>query len=277
MSYLLFDVGGTNLRLAYSPEERTITNIHKLPTPSTAQEGIEAIIQYASTLPKEASLSSASGCLPGPMDKDKTMVMNAPNIAGWNNYPLKQELAKKLGVPVWLENDAATAGLGEAMFGAGQDKKTVVYLTVSTGLGGTRIINGQIDSGSLGFEPGHHIIHENGLMCGCGARGHLEAYASGAGLKKQFGQEAHEIKDPTIWRQVAHYLAIGLNNVICFWSPDIIVLGGSLMKSLSIEVISEELVNLRPVFPHLPPIVKAKLDDDSGLYGTLAYIRSLPS
>ncbi|MBI3255859.1 MAG: ROK family protein [Candidatus Andersenbacteria bacterium] len=275
MSYLLFDIGGTNLRLAYSPDGHTLTKVERLATPATAQEGVRNILEYAQAVSRQVPLTSAAGCLPGPMDKDKTMVINAPNIPGWNNYPLRQELAGKLDTPVWLENDAAAAGLGEAMFGPGQDKKIVVYLTVSTGLGGTRIVGGKIDSNSLGFEPGHHIIHEDGLMCRCGTRGHLEAYASGSGLKKHFGKPAHEISDPAIWGQVAHYLAIGLNNVICFWSPDIIILGGSLIKSLSIEAISEELVGLKPVFPILPPIEKAKLGDESGLYGALAYLRSL--
>lgn len=276
MSYLLFDIGGTNLRLAHSPDGKTLTNIQRYSTPKTAAEGVTQIIQYTQNLSLATPLHVAVGCLPGPMDKDKTMVINAPNISGWNNYPIKQELSRQLKASVVIENDAALAGVGEAISGAGQDHDIVVYLTVSTGLGGTRIVKGQIDTSSLGFEPGHHIIHPDGLLCGCGAKGHLEAYASGSGLAKQFGKPAHEIRDPAIWQQVAHHLAIGLNNTICFWSPDIIVLGGSLMNSLSVDLLSTELKNLKPVFPHLPSIVKATLGDDSGLYGALAYATATP-
>ena len=270
--YLLFDIGGTNLRLANSPDGKTVTQIHYEATPKNPSEAIRSIIAYSHKNGKK--LSGVAGGIPGPMDAGKTMIMNAPNLPGWVKYPLRDTLAEKLGTQVLLENDAALAGLGEAVFGAGQGKKIVAYLTISTGIGGTRIVNSQIDSSSLGFEPGHHTIHPDGFLCGCGSKGHLEAYASGTGLKKQFGQPAHEIKDPAIWKQVCGHLAVGLNNVLCFWSPDIIVLGGSLMKSLSIDILTEELKNLKPVFPNIPPLAKANLGNDSGLYGALAYATS---
>lgn len=274
MSYIVFDVGGTNLRLAFSPDGKTLSDIISNPTPTQPAAAVEMMAQFAQNHTSDHNIQAIAGGIPGPMDKEKTMILNAPNLPEWKNFPLKTKIADALSAPTILENDATLAGVGEAVFGAGQGKKIVAYITVSTGLGGTRIVDGQIDPSSLGFEPGHHIIHEDGLVCSCGTRGHLEAYASGAGLKKQFGKAAHEISDPAIWRQVAHELAMGLNNIICFWSPDIIVLGGSLMKSLSIDDVSAELTNLKPVFPTLPPITKAKLGDESGLYGALAHLRS---
>lgn len=271
MAYLLIDIGGTNIRVGISHNGQSIDSHKHFLTPPTFTEGLETIITTANELKNDTSITNIAVAVPGPLNKEKTMVATAPNMPTWNNQPLKQTLFEHLQAPVHIENDAALAGLGEATFGAGKNHPIVAYLTVSTGIGGSRIVNGHIDANSFGFEPGHQIIVLDGQECTCGSKGHLEGYASGAGLKKRFGKNAEDISDPAIWDEAAKYLAAGLNNIIAHWSPDIIILGGSVMKTLSLAAVETHLKNLRPVFPTLPTIAVASLGDEVGLWGALAF------
>ena len=144
-------------------------------------------------------------------------------------------LEEQLKAPVYLENDTATWALGEANAGAGKGKDIVVYMTISTGVGGTRVVHGNLDTSAYGFEIGHQIIDPNGPQCGCGGKGHLEAFIGGSSVQKQYGKAPQDITDIAVWQKTAEYLAIGLSNISVFWSPNIIILGGSMMKSIPLE------------------------------------------
>ncbi|MEO6077154.1 MAG: ROK family protein, partial [Candidatus Andersenbacteria bacterium] len=138
-----------------------------------------------------------------------------------------------------------------------------------TGIGGTRIIDGNIDRSSQGFEPGHHIIDPNGPQCGCGGIGHLEALASGTAVQKKYGKNPKEIKNPKIWDEVTKYLAIGLLNASMFWSPECIVLGGSMMRDISLENVEKYMKEYNFILPSLPILKKSELGDTGGLIGAL--------
>jgi fructokinase len=164
-------------------------------------------------------------------------------------------------------------GLGEATHGAGKDKYIVAYITVSTGIGGCRIENEHITANAMGFEPGHQIIDIDGSVCGCNGNGHLEGIVSGAAFQRIHGKPAKDIEDPAIWEKAARDLATGLHNVLVFWSPDCIILGGSLMKRLPLDLVREHLIRITTVFRKPPPIRLSALEDTGGLIGSLVYLK----
>lgn len=268
--YLVFDIGGSKARFATSSDGKTLGKSKIVPTPKEFQEGLQAIKQAADQLVGGQKIDGIAGGVAGPLDKDKTMLVKSPHIGGWVNKPLKLELENIFNCSVNLENDANLAALGEAIFGAGRGKNIVAYLTISTGVGGGRVVDGKIDENSLGFEPGHQIIVPDGNLCNCGGRGHLETYIGGAYIEKKYHQKGENIKDPKIWDEIANYLAVGLNNVAVFWSPDIIVLGGSVMQSMPLDSVKTQLKEVLTIFPTPPELALSSLGDFAGLYGALA-------
>ncbi len=268
--YLVFDIGGTNMRVATSIDRKTLANTKVVPAPQDFEQGIQTLKQLADELSGGQKIEAVAGGVTGALDKDKSTQLTSPHAPGWIGKPLKAELEKLLNSPVYLENDAHLAALGEASFGAGVGKNIVAYLTISTGVGGGRVVSGKIDSNSLGFEPGHQIIVIDGAICDCGGKGHLESYVSGSGIERIYGKKAQSITDPQIWDKVAKYLAIGLNNTIVHWSPDIVILGGAVTKSLPLDKVNAYLKDVLTIFPTVPEVIEAKRGDSAGLYGALA-------
>lgn len=271
--YLVFDIGRTNIRIATSSDRKTISEPRVVPTPKEFEQGIQTLKQLAEELSQGEKIEILAGGVTGPLNKDRSMQLASPNVGGWNQKPLKTELEKIFGTPVYLENDAALATLGEASFGAGIGKDIVAFLTISTGVGGGRVVNGKIDENTLGFEPGHQIIVIDGNPCYCGGKGHLESYVSGSALERIYGKKGEEIKDEQIWDSVTKYLSIGLNNTIVHWSPDIVILGGSVMKSIPLDKVKTYLEDILTIFPKGPEIALSKLGDSAGLYGALKLLR----
>ena len=273
--YLVFDIGGTSMRIGVSPDGTNISQVKSVTTPPEFENGISTIQEIAAQLSHAVKIEKLAGGIAGPLDKDKTMMIASPQISGWIQKPFKRRLEEVFNCDVYLENDATLGGLGEAVFGAGRGYDIVAYISIGTGLGGTRFVKGKIDENSLGFEPGHQIIDINSdLVCGCGGKGHLEAFAGGASLEIRYNKKPENINDPKIWDEVAKYLAIGLNNTIVHWSPDMIVLGGSVAKSISLDDITKHLETFLTIFPSSPPLVKATLGDMAGLLGALEYLKS---
>jgi predicted NBD/HSP70 family sugar kinase len=277
MQYLLFDIGGTKTRIALSTGKGSFGSPKIIPTPKDFDKGVALFRNVAFELSGGKRIKAAAGGIAGPIDRGKTMLVNSPHISGWVRKPLKQELQKVLGAPVYIENDAAMVGLGEAAFGKGKGRRVVVYMTVSTGVGGSRIVNGRIDESAMGFEPGHQIIDPGGSLCpDCkSVPGYLERYISGSAIEKRYKKKAYEISDPKVWEEVACFLAYGLNNTIVHWSPDIVILGGSVTKKVPLKRVRFHLRKIMKIFPKIPPIEKAVLGDFGGLYGALHFLRNL--
>lgn len=263
--YLLFDIGATNMRLAMSHDGETILDQKVIATPPDFTEGMKAFKTAARELCGDMIINGAAGGVPGILNKEKTVLLSAPNLEGWEDVFLKEALEKALDVPVYLENDAALAALGEAVFGAGKNNRIVAYFTVSTGVGGSRVIGGRLDEGALGFEPHRQIVD---------GTHNLGYYISGNGIKKRYGKSPEDIEDPEMWKEAARWLAIGVNNAIAFWSPEVFILGGAVMRHrISVTDVKQHVEALGN-FPEFPEIAAAQLGDMSGLYGALALIRS---
>ena len=278
--YLLFDIGATKMRLAMSDGDR-LGKTQIVSTPHNFEEGLHAIQAIASSFmsrKKTRKFTAVGGGVGGPLDAKKSMLVSSPNLPSWNGKPLKEELKKMFGVPVVLENDTAVVGLGEATFGAGKWRNIVAYVTVSTGVGGVRVVKGKIDANAMGFEPGHQIIAARAGSesdCAvCGSQGCLEGFISGRALALRFGAKPEDISDENVWREAAKLLAVGLHNTILHWSPEIVVLGGSVMQEkIPFDEVILSLKSRMKIFPKLPEVRKATLADFGGLWGAIVLLR----
>ena len=271
--YLLFDIGGTNIRIAVSGNGQKIDEFKNITTPPSFEEGISKVKKLIMELSRGEKIEAAAGGIAGALDKDKSMLIASPHIANWVNKPLKLKLEEAIGASVKLENDSLLGGLGEAVYGAGKGINIVAYIALGTGVGGARFVDGEIDENSLEFEPGHQIIDLDGNQCNCGGKGHLETYVGGFYLEKKYHKRAEEITDHKVWDEAAKYLAIGLNNTIVHWSPDIVILGGSVANKIPLDATQRYLSQFLTIFPTKPTLVKAQLDYP-GLYGALELIKS---
>lgn len=274
--FILFDIGGTKIRAVSADRKKLLAPPAVVSTPKDFDEGLETLKRVIDNLAMSEPIEAIVGGIAGPLNKEKTGLARSPNLPDWVGHDLKKSLEDRYRVPVLLENDSALVGLGEASFGAGKEKSIVAYLTVSTGVGGVRIVNGEIDENSLGFEPGHQIIDPDNTLCPTCDGNDLESYISGTAVEKRFGKKPYEINDPAVWDELAKFLAYGLSNTIVHWSPDVIVLGGSMMKEVGISISSVEkhLKETLKIFPTIPEIKKAELGDFGGLYGALLYART---
>lgn len=278
--YILFDIGGTKMRVVAADHEKFLADPVIVSTPKDFTEGIDTLKRIIDNLAQELAaqkreVTAIVGGIAGPLNQEQTTLVNSPNLSGWIGHDIKNTLREAYRVPVELENDAALVGLGEAHFGAGRGKSIVAYLTISTGVGGARIVDGKIDRTSLGFEPGHQIIDPDNSLCPTCEGNDLEAYISGTAIEKRFGMKPYEIHNDATWDELAKFLAYGLNNTIVHWSPDIVILGGSMMKEVGIPVpaVRTHLAEIMKIFPNIPEIEKATLADFGGLYGALALAR----
>ncbi|MDA1169239.1 MAG: ROK family protein [bacterium] len=274
--FIVFDIGGTNTRVAGSVDGKTLGEVVIYPTPQDYSDGIQALAETAKRLAANTPITAIAGGVPGPMDLSHTQILKAPNMKDWNNKPLQQDLQQLLNTTVRLENDTAMWALAEAHTGAGKGKNIVVYITVSTGVGGTRIVNGQIDKSAFGFEIGHHTINPSGPICGCGGVGHLEAYIGGNAMEKRYNKKPKDITDEAVWEDATAFLAIGLLNTCVFWSPHIIILGGSMMKSFSMERVLASTKSLNYIVDTLPEIQRSILGESGGLIGALHFLSQTP-
>jgi len=274
------------MRVAVSKDGETFCEPKKIPTPHNFEEGVRAFGELAHELAGGAKIEAAAGGIAGPLDKNRTMLVNSPNISDWIQKPLTESLAHSINAPVFVENDNAIVGLGEVTAGAAKGCDIVAYVGVGTGVGGTRYVDGRIDRSAFGFEIGHQIIDADGSLThtpdgdtrclGCGQVGHLEGYVSGRSFENRYGKKAYDIDDPAVWEQAAKLLSYGLYNTMVHWSPDVICLGGSMIMGnpvIPMDRIEYYLRTITKIFPTLPKLKKAELGDVGGLYGALAFLK----
>ncbi len=257
MNSILFDIGATKIRIAYSENGEFFEEPEVIHTP---KDSLENFLKSFEDLVRKVSKNREIKILAGGMTRSIPFI---------TPEELKIKLSDIFGAPVILDNDATVVGLGEAYWGAGRNFNIIAYITVSTGVGGTRIVGGKIDERAIGFEPGKQIIDMNPSQT-------LEELISGKALEARTGKKPKDIIDPEIWDDHAKKLAVGLNNIIVEWSPDCVVLGGSMITgnpSISIEKTEEYLKEILKIYPKLPIIKKADLGDFGGLYGALVLIK----
>lgn len=267
--FLLFDIGGTTTRMAVSFTGDKIDEVKIFPTNHNFIEAMEQMRGVSDEFSKGEAYHAVVGGVRSYNRKTGTL-FNQPNFPMWVGEPLLQKMKEMWG-DVYLENDAAMVGLGEAVYGAGKDNRIVAYITLSTGVGGARIVNGKIDETNYGFEPGNMLLTANNEETE-----YLENLISGSAIEKRYGKSPFELLDTEAWDAIARQTAFGLNNVIVMWSPDIVVLGGSVPQKIDFAKVNEYLAQNCKIYPDLPKVVMAEIDEQGGLYGGLAYLNNLP-
>lgn len=280
--YIVIDIGGTKTRIGQCSDlTGSVEIIDKFSTPETAEEGIGKIVETVKNLDGEVEAVAIG--IAGVVDRDNKQLLSSPNLSGWVNQPLAGQFEEVVAAEhVLVANDTALGGLGEAAFGAGESEGITAYLTVGTGVGGSRIVDGKIDAARYGFEPGHQIIDMSDFLATRDLPaeghilGHLEYYVSGHNIAEKTGQKPTEVHDEELWQEFQERLIAALNNVIVMWSPDVIVMGGSMIirnEYLSFAYMQKELEKKVKIFPEVPTLQRAVLQDDAGLVGARELLR----
>jgi glucokinase len=307
MAVLAIDIGGTKLAAGIVDPEGRILARGEVPT--QAAEGLEPVLGRIVGLGRDLLSSPAAakagverigvGCA-GPVDLQAGLVFNPPNLPGWIRVPLVERIQQALGLPTVLENDANAAALGEYRYGAGMGARSIVYMTVSTGIGGGIVLDGKVWHGlkDAAGEVGHMTVCPDGPVCGCGNRGCLEAMASGPNIARR-AQEAivagratglSQMIHPTsadvvrlakegdavaheVWANAVRYLGIGVAAVITILAPERVIIGGGVSRAgdFLFEPLRAEVrrrVKLVPV--ESVPILPATLGPDVGILGAAA-------
>ena len=299
------DIGGTHIRVAlYEPN--SITPVAHQRTRSRANEpGVyDRLEQAIESIWPQDGVRAIGIASPGPLDPHTGTILATPNIPEWQNFPLTAKLSQRFNVPAYLDNDANMAGLAEYQYGAGKGHENLVYLTISTGIGGGVISHGCLLQGfhGMGAELGHMTIDPNGPMCGCGKRGHIESFSSGPSIARYVneqlaaGQKSSLQSQPvagtvqiaeaaragdalaiSAFERAGHYLGIAVANYLAIFDPSILIFGGGVSQvgELLFKPFEESL-RKHTFHPHYLDnlvITKAALGDDAGLLGALALAR----
>jgi glucokinase len=302
-TYVVADIGGTQIRAAVFQSGNPIPlQIKKIRTRDKVQTPIERMIGlFKEIWPASTMVAAIVVAVPGYLDKNEGVILEAPNVPGWINLPIRRLLEEQFHVPVLVGNDANLAALGEWRYGAGKGHDNLLFLTISTGIGGGAIVNGKLMVGHRGLagEFGHITIIPNGPLCGCGHRGHLEAVASGTAIAKyvveriSLGVESSlaGVPNPSAAdvsqaaaagdalaiqaiTSAGTYIGHTLADYLHLFNPSIVILGGGVISagSLILEPIKKALPEyiLGHSYLEQVQIVTASLGDNVGLIGALA-------
>jgi len=309
-AYIGIDLGGTKISTALMDEHGAILARAGCETEAaTGQDAVIArMVDTAKQVARDGGKADLRGIVaigvgaPGPLDTKLGVLTAPPNLPGWLNVPLARIIEEQLGVPAYLENDANAAALAEFHYGAGVGCANMIYVTVSTGIGGGIILNGQLYGGTDGAagEVGHTMILPDGPLCGCGNRGHLEALASGTAIARaareliakgvptlmvelaqgdtsavtaltvEIAAKRGDLEAQRIIDRAMEYLGIGMANLANIFNPDMIVLGGGVTKMGEMLFAPVRRAVDRFAFPIIAKtvqIVPAKLGKDVGVIG----------
>ena len=258
--FIAVDAGGTQLRAAIYPHDSLIPRrVERIPTKDPTSNALERLESLIETIwPTDVAVSAIGVAAPGAIDPYQGVLLSVANIQGWENLPLRQILEDRFHTPVGIGNDANLAALGEWQYGAGQGHHHLIYLTISTGIGGGVIIDDHLLLGHRGLatELGHVVVMQDGPLCTCGKRGHLEAVASGPAIanwvEQQISQgvpsnlqvqrhltsriiaKAAEESDPLAIQALAragNFIGQAIANFLHIFNPTAVILGGGVIQS----------------------------------------------
>ncbi|HJU91479.1 MAG TPA: ROK family protein [Pyrinomonadaceae bacterium] len=285
------DLGGTHLRIALVDDTGDILQHMKQETPKgNSPDGIlDALVSAALEWHcDEQPIVAASIMVPGAVDCAQAVVVQAPNLPSLINFELKAELQRRLGWPVFLENDANAAAVGEMWLGAARGCKDVVSVTLGTGVGGGVILDGKLWRGSHGSagEIGHTTVDPfSGLKCKCGNTGCLELFASAPaivrmarelGMKEPTAEQVYEAgrdgdeRALSVFKRFGMYLGIGLANLMNLIDPQIIVITGGAVNGWDLfasEMYRQVGERVFRATAQQVKIARAECGDNAGLLG----------
>ena len=306
------DLGGTNLRIAAvddagaTLEKLSVPTRAKQPRESVIREMCQAVQSLTAKLAGTRRLAGIGVGVPGILYMETGTLRQSPNLPGWENFPVRQEIESLLGTRVWLDNDANVAALGELWLGAGRGTGSLCMLTLGTGVGGGLVLDGQIWHGFLGMagELGHMVVAENGVRCPCGGQGCLERYVGNQDILRHVRKQLREgvrsrlraltLGNPErltpelidraceqgdvfarrVWAEAGEQIGLVLANVINLLNPERIVIGGGLALAgcwifdpMRRTVRKRTMRGLAAV-----PIVPARLGPRAGMIGAALFL-----
>jgi glucokinase len=298
---IAIDIGGTQLRVAVYPHNGTVPiNIQRTPSRGMEDGVFDRLTTLIDSVWPDEPVDIICAAVPGPLNPYTGIIIETPNIPAWTNYPLADLLTKKYNVPAYIGNDANLAVLGEWLYGAGKGHHDIVYLTISTGIGGGVICGDKLIEGFRGMatELGHITVLPEGPVCSCGVRGHLEAVASGPAIAKYVceqitaGRESSLASGVLTARQVSEaaqrgdelakeafvrageFIGQASADFLHMFNPSILIFGGgvSLSGELLLGPVKDSLRRHIMDKSYLDglEITTVKLGDDAGLLGSLA-------
>jgi glucokinase len=304
---IAIDLGGTQIRAALVDRHANIRIRSSEPTradggPDIVIGQIAALVAKVCEGANRQDIIGAGVSAPGPLDTREGIALGIPTLAGFANYPLRAKLSETLGMTVTLENDGISAALGEWQYGAGKGFENIVYVTVSTGIGGGVIIQNRVLRGRQGMAGhlGHMSFVHGGELCACGNHGCFEAYASGTAFTNRairsmaedtetcLGKDGQMIDAAAVFLaaaggdalakalvdQEADLLGQGFASLMHLYSPDILIMGGGLSNQF--DALREGLIAsiqryAMPAFKDTL-VARAALGHDSGLIGALGLV-----
>jgi glucokinase len=307
------DVGGTKVLGGVVNQDGAVLKTARRDTPREGGAALtQAIADVAKELMVDFSVDSVGVSAAGFVSSDRKTMLATPNIAGWNGLDLDSQLTQLIGLPVVIENDANAAAWGEARFGAGRGKEHMLMLTVGTGIGGGIVVNGDLYRGAFGIaaEIGHIRVVPDGHLCGCGARGCFEQYASGNALMRHAreaiaaspdiarnllsrgdgtidGLTGKDITDAAregdsvalaAFNTTAQWLGAGIASLSVVLDPQCVVIGGGVIDAgdILLEPTRAALIRYMPFagkHPY-PEIIAAELGNEAGLVGVADLARN---
>ncbi len=288
-------------------EDRRTTSAEEGPEVVLERIGVSLETALANAGVQRGDLAAVGICSPGPCDIDAGVISSAPNLPDWRDVPICRYLEERLGVRACLENDANAAAVGEHVYGAGRGCRHLIYITVSTGIGGGLIIDGRLYRGATGVagEIGHMTVEPDGPVCGCGNRGCLEAFGSGTAIAARgeelvaqggspllvrlaqeqggltaaiVGQaaEAGDSASRDIIQRAGYYLGVGLASYVNIFNPEVIIIGGGLAKMGELllgPARAEMEARAMPEALKAVQLKPAELGDYVGVMGMVALLR----
>lgn len=261
------DVGGTKTLLAVFTKDGQLKQSVKFETPQNYSRFLDALTENIRGLNIE-DYSAACIAAPGVVDRTEGTITYLGNLP-WRNVNIVSYLEKLLKAPVLIENDAKLAGLYEAS-NIKKDFRKVVYVTISTGIGLSLIVDGIIDE-NFGDGGGHDMIIENK-----GKPISWEKLASGKAITQRYGKRASEIDDPKIWKVLARDFSRGIIDIIALIEPDAVVIGGGVgthFKKYG-KFLDQELAKYETPITKHPKLLQAKRPEEAVIYGCYELLKA---
>lgn len=279
------DIGGTQTRVAIIDENYNI--VDKIVFETDGDNPTKTMDDIANYLNgKDEDIEVMTLCCPGPLDFKNGVVLQTPNLPGWHYFEIVNEIKKRLPLTVLLDNDANLAGLAEATIGAGKGHNIVQYLTISTGIGGGIVINGEILHGSRGYacEMANIILMPKGFKVGFLSEGSLESIGSGTGIYQRALNSGLDVKstgevfelsktNPIAKEIIEDAKEIVANAIAAIYGiidPDIVVIGGGVANNVEgyiPDILNRVKHKVLEVVRDDVKVVNAQLGDDCGLIG----------
>lgn len=280
--YVGLDIGGTKLMVVAADAGGTMLGRTRRETPPGPDDGLEVLHAMISRVCGSNEIAGMGAAVGGPLDREQGTV-SPLHQPGWLNVPLGQIMEERWHCPCHVDVDTNAAALGEY---AALERKPgrFLYVTLSTGMGGGFLVDGEVYRGAGGAHPevahqsiNYHCAHPERISCECGAADCVEALVSGNGIRRVYGKPAEELSEPE-WSEVAHNLGQGLRNAAALLVPDLIVLGGGVALGGGDRLMAQarDVMAAGLKIVPMPQVCLSCLGQDTALAGALVLARMNP-